>query len=141
MIKTASPNPMVNNFKVSSPRINPAQAAAAEAARKDQTSTRVTPAANPVTTQRPATNPRPAPAPTTAPPKIRKDPDNNGGNGPFDYAYFQSLMDDYLETNQYKVVKRQSTGNKVFKGAMAFVAMVLSFLLAIYIAMQLGIIN
>ncbi len=141
MVKTSSPNPMIDTFKVSAPRANPAQAAATRAASKDPVSARITPVSNSTTKPKPPAAPGQAPAPAAAPPQIRRDPAKTGGNGPFDHAYFQSLMDDYLESNQFEVVKKASTGSKVLKGAMTFIAMVLSFLLAIYIAMQLGIIN
>jgi general secretion pathway protein A len=141
MVKTSSPNPLIDNFKVSAPRSNPAQAAASEAAKKDPTSTRVSPASNPATIPERRANPQRATAPIATPPKINKDPVKTGGNGPFDADYFHTLMDEYLEKNEYEVVKKSSTGSKVFRGGIAFVAMVLSFLLAIYIAMQLGIIN
>jgi general secretion pathway protein A len=139
MIKTVSPNPMIDNFKVSSPRVNPAQAAASKAASKDPRSSRITPVSNSTTIPKPPVDRRQGSAPRV--PIIKKDPEKIGGNGPFDYAYFQSLMDDYLKANQFEVVKKTTTGSKVFKGMIAVTAMVLSFLLAIYIAMQLGIIN
>jgi general secretion pathway protein A len=141
LVRTASPNPMIDNFKISTPRANPAQAAATEAAKKDPTSTRIRPVSNSTTIPKQPMAPGSATAPAAAPPKIKRDPDKIGGNGPFDSVYFQSLMDDYLTKNQYEVIKRPSTGTKIFKGAMVFVAMILSFLTAIYIAMQLGIIN
>jgi general secretion pathway protein A len=139
MVKTRSPNPMIDTFKVSAPRANPAQAAATKAASKDPISTRSTPVSKSTTIPKQPVDRRQAPASTV--PQIKRDPEKTGGNGPFDYAYFQSLMDDYLESNQYEVIKKASTGSKIFKGTMAFIAMVFSFLLAIYIAMQLGIVN
>jgi len=140
LIKTVSPNPMIDTFKVSSPRVNPAQAAATRAASHDPASGRVVPDPNSATIPKRADDRRQG-VPSTAMPQIKKDPEKIGGNGPFDFAYFQSLMDEYLEANQFQVVKKTTTGSKVLKGAIAFSAMVLSFLLAIYIAMQLGIIN
>jgi general secretion pathway protein A len=141
MRRSASPNPMVDNFKVSTPRVNPAQAAANETAKKNPTPIRETQASISSTVPKKQIDTQRATAPMASPPKINKDPVKTGGNGPFDADYFHALMDEYLEKNQYEVVKKSTTGSKVFKGAMAFIAMVLSFLLAIYIAMQLGIVD
>ena len=133
---------MDDNFKVSTPRVNPAKVAATKAASKDPASARiVNPVTNTIITDRRQENKKEFSPSVTPPPKIKIDPEKTGGNGPFDFAYFQSLMDDYLEANQFEVVKKTTKGSKFFKGALAFISMVIAFLLAIYIAMQLGILS
>jgi general secretion pathway protein A len=141
MINTTSPNPMVNSYKVSTPPANPVQTAASMTASHDPVTTADIPDSHVTTERRRTMPPRRATELPSSPPIIRTDPEENGGNGPFDPDYFQSMMDEYLDANSFEVVKRKSTGSKIFKGVMAFVTMVMSFLLAIYIAMELGIIN
>jgi general secretion pathway protein A len=138
MVNNVSSNPMVDKFQVSTPRANPAQTAASETAYNDPIATQATAVSNSTSLPKQPVTSRRAPSPSTEPPQIRSDPEKTGGNGPFDPAYFQSMMDDYLDTNMYEVVKRKSTGSKIFKGMMAIFTMVVSFILAIYIALQLG---
>jgi general secretion pathway protein A len=141
MMKATSPNPMVNSFRVSKPAANPAQTAATKTATSDPVATRFLEESERVINPKREMTPRRATAPPKSPPVIRKDPEKNGGNGPFDPLYFQSMMDEYLDTNSFEVVKKRSTGSKIFKGIMAFITMVLSFVLAIYIAMEFGVID
>jgi len=141
MIKTASPNPMVNHYKVSSTVANPAEAAASKTAVSDPVANRILSDTEIRRAPKREMTPRRATALPKKSPVIMKDPEDNGGNGPFDPAYFQSMMDEYLDINSFEVVKRKSTGSKIFKGLMTVITMVLSFLLAIYIAMQFGIID
>jgi len=141
MINNTSPNPMVNSYKVSTPKATPAQTAASMTASNDSIATMVETDSSTIRESKPRMVPRRATELPSSPPKIRRDPEKNGGNGPFDPDYFQSMMDDYLDTNSFEVVKRKSSGSKIFKGVMAFITMAMSFLLAIYIAIELGIIN
>jgi hypothetical protein len=141
MMQSASPNPMVNSFKVSTPSTNPISNVTSNTEDNDDIATLVGTDSNTVRERRRTTAPRRATELPSTPPVIRTDPEENGGNGPFDTDYFQSMMDEYLDTNSFEVVKRKSTGSKIFKGIVAFITMVLAFVLAIYIAMEFGIID
>ena len=141
MMNTTSPNPMVDSYRVSKPRANPAEAAASKTAVADPVATRILSDTEQVKIPKREMTPRRATALPKRLPDIHKDPEDNGGNGPFDPEYFQSMMDEYLDMNSFEVVKRKSTGSKIFKGIMTVITMALSFLLAIYIAMEFGIID
>jgi general secretion pathway protein A len=141
LMQSASPNPMVNSYKVSTPSTNPISTVTSNTEDNDDIATLVGTDSNTVRERRRTTAPRRATELPSTPPVIRTDPEENGGNGPFDTGYFQSMMDEYLDTNSFEVVKRKSTGSKIFKGIVAFITMVLAFVLAIYIAMEFGIID
>jgi hypothetical protein len=62
-------------------------------------------------------------------------------NGAFDYKKFQSYMHQYLETNQLSITQKSNTASTILKITFAFLLLVISFLTAIYVAMQMGIIK
>lgn len=64
-----------------------------------------------------------------------------GGNGSFDYKNFQSFMDEYLYSNQMTISQKSSVGKILFYTFTGFMLLVLSFLTAIYIAIEFGIIK
>jgi hypothetical protein len=64
----------------------------------------------------------------------------SNNNGAFDYKKFQSYMHQYLETNQLAITKKSNTGNTILKVTFGFLLLVIAFLTAIYIAIQMDII-
>ena len=64
-----------------------------------------------------------------------------GSNGAFDYRKFQKYLDQFLNENKLSINRRSSPGHIIFGVVFGFVMLVLSFITAIYIAMQMGIIN